>query len=80
MLGLAGMIMALDLPVRLRLLIPAVENAIAGNAYRPMDVIRTRKGLTVEIGHTDAEGGSSCATRWPTPRAKNRTCCWISRR
>ena len=55
-LGLAGMIMALDLPVRLRLLIPAVENAIAGNAYRPMDVIRTRKGLTVEIGHTDAEG------------------------
>ncbi|MXW92108.1 MAG: leucyl aminopeptidase family protein [Rhodospirillaceae bacterium] len=55
-LGLAGMIMALDLPVRLRLLIPAVENAIAGNAYRPMDVIRTRSGTTVEIGHTDAEG------------------------
>ncbi len=55
-LALAGMIMALGLPVRLRLLIPAVENAIAGNAYRPMDVIRTRKGLTVEIGHTDAEG------------------------
>ena len=55
-LGLAGMIMALDLPVRLRLLIPAVENAIAGNAYRPMDVIRTRGGTTVEIGHTDAEG------------------------
>ena len=55
-LGLAGMIMALELPVRLRLLIPAVENAIAGNAYRPMDVIRTRSGTTVEIGHTDAEG------------------------
>ena len=55
-LGLAGTIMALDLPVRLRLLIPAVENAIAGNAYRPMDVIRTRSGTTVEIGHTDAEG------------------------
>ncbi len=55
-LGLAGLIMALKLPVRLRLLIPAVENAIAGNAYRPMDVIRTRSGLTVEIGHTDAEG------------------------
>ena len=55
-LGLAGMIMALNLPVRLRLLIPAVENAIAGNAYRPMDVIRTRSGTTVEIGHTDAEG------------------------
>ena len=55
-LGLAGMIMVLKLPVRLRLLIPAVENAIAGNAYRPMDVIRTRSGTTVEIGHTDAEG------------------------
>ena len=55
-LGLAGMIIALKLPVRLRLLIPAVENAIAGNAYRPMDVIRTRSGTTVEIGHTDAEG------------------------
>ena len=55
-LALAGMIMALDLPVRLRLLIPAVENAIAGNAYRPMDVIRTRSGTTVEIGNTDAEG------------------------
>ena len=55
-LGLASMVMALDLPVRLRLLIPAVENAIAGNAYRPMDVIRTRSGTTVEIGHTDAEG------------------------
>ena len=55
-LGLAGMIMALNLPVRLRLLTPAVENAIAGNAYRPMDVIRTRSGTTVEIGHTDAEG------------------------
>lgn len=55
-LGLAQMIMALELPVRLQLLIPAVENAIAGNAYRPGDVIRTRKGLTVEIGNTDAEG------------------------
>ncbi len=55
-LGLAQMVMALGLPVRLRLLIPAVENAIAGNAYRPGDVIRTRKGLHVEIGNTDAEG------------------------
>jgi leucyl aminopeptidase len=55
-LGLAQMIMALELPVRLQLLIPAVENAIAGNAYRPGDVIRTRKGLHVEIGNTDAEG------------------------
>ncbi len=55
-LALAQMIMAADLPVRLRLLIPAVENSISGNAYRPMDIIRSRKGLTVEIGNTDAEG------------------------
>ena len=55
-LGLAQMIMAAKLPVRLQLLIPAVENAISGNAYRPGDVIRTRKGLHIEIGNTDAEG------------------------
>ncbi len=55
-LGLAQMIMAAQLPVRLRMLIPAVENSISGDAYRPLDVIRTRKGLTVEIGNTDAEG------------------------
>ena len=55
-LGLAQMVMALELPLRLRLLIPAVENAIAGNAYRPGDVFRTRKGLHIEIGNTDAEG------------------------
>ncbi len=55
-LGLAQWIMALQLPVRLRVIIPAVENMIAGNAYRPGDVIRTRKGLTIEIGNTDAEG------------------------
>ena len=55
-LGLAHMIMALGLNVRLRVLIPAVENAIAGNAFRPGDVYPTRKGITVEIGHTDAEG------------------------
>ena len=55
-LGLADLIMRRQLPVRLRLLIPAVENAVAGNAYRPGDVIRTYKGLTVEIGNTDAEG------------------------
>ena len=48
--------MELRLPVRLQLLIPAVENAISGNAYRPGDVIRTRKGLHIEIGNTDAEG------------------------
>lgn len=55
-LGLARMIMALALPLRLRVLIPAVENSIAGNALRPGDVLRTRKGLHIEIGNTDAEG------------------------
>lgn len=55
-LGLAQAIMATKLPVRLRLLIGAVENSVAGNAFRPGDVLRTRKGLTVEIGNTDAEG------------------------
>jgi leucyl aminopeptidase len=55
-LGLARLVMEARLPVRLRVLVPAVENAVAGNAYRPGDVIRTRKGLTVEVGNTDAEG------------------------
>ncbi len=55
-LGLAALIMAFKLPVRLQVLIPAVENSIAGNAYRPGDVIATRKGLHIEIGNTDAEG------------------------
>jgi leucyl aminopeptidase len=55
-LGLAKMIMDAGLPVRLRVLIPAVENSVAGNAYRPGDVVPTRAGLTVEIGNTDAEG------------------------
>ncbi len=55
-LGLAQMIMAAKLPIRLRVLIPAVENSIAGNAFRPGDVLKSRKGLTVEIGNTDAEG------------------------
>ncbi|WP_019953526.1 leucyl aminopeptidase family protein [Yoonia vestfoldensis] len=55
-LGLAQMIMALGLKVRLRVLIPAVENSIAGNAFRPQDILPSRKGLTVEINNTDAEG------------------------
>ncbi len=55
-LGLARMIMEAKLPVNLRVLIPAVENAISGNAYRPGDIITSRKGLTIEIGNTDAEG------------------------
>src|SRR5437667_440045 len=55
-LGLAQAIMDARLPVRLRVLLPLVENAVAGNAVHPMDIVRTRKGLTVEIGNTDAEG------------------------
>ncbi|MCA0417837.1 MAG: leucyl aminopeptidase family protein, partial [Proteobacteria bacterium] len=52
----ARMIMLAKLPVRLRLLVPAVENAVSGNAFRPGDVLASRKGLSVEIGNTDAEG------------------------
>lgn len=55
-LGLARMIMALDLPVQLRVLIPAVENAVSGNAFRPQDILTARNGMTVEINNTDAEG------------------------
>ncbi|MEP4195094.1 MAG: leucyl aminopeptidase family protein [Aliishimia sp.] len=55
-LGLAHMIMALGLPLQLRVLIPAVENSVAGNAFRPQDILNSRKGLTVEINNTDAEG------------------------
>ena len=55
-LSLASMIMAAQLNVRLRVLVPAVENAVAGNAFRPGDVLTSRKGLSVEIGNTDAEG------------------------
>ncbi len=55
-MGLAQMVMALDLPLRLRVLVPAVENSVAGNAMRPRDILTSRKGLTVEINNTDAEG------------------------
>jgi len=55
-LALAELVMESALPVRLHLLIPAVENAISGNAFRPGDVLASRKGLSVEIGNTDAEG------------------------
>jgi leucyl aminopeptidase len=55
-LGLARMIMALGLPLRLRVLIPAVENAVSGAAFRPQDILTSRKGLTVEVNNTDAEG------------------------
>src|SRR6266478_4746966 len=55
-LALALMVMDAKLKVRLRVLIPAVENAVAGNAFRPLDIFTSRKGLNVEIGNTDAEG------------------------
>lgn len=55
-LGLAELIMRMNLPLQLRVLLPLAENAISGAAYRPSDVIKSRKGLTVEIGDTDAEG------------------------
>ena len=55
-LGLAQMIMDAKLPVRLRVMVPAVENSVSGSAYRPGDVLTSRKGLFVEIGNTDAEG------------------------
>src|SRR5471032_1034933 len=56
MIAVASMIMACKLSVRLRLLVPAVENSVSGNAFRPLDVVPTRKGISVEIGNTDAEG------------------------
>ena len=55
-LGLAQLIIAAKLPIRLRVLIAAVENSVSSNAFRPQDIIQSRKGLTIEIGSTDAEG------------------------
>ena len=55
-LGLAQMIMSLGLPLQLRVLVPAVENVVAGNALKPKDILTSRKGLTVEVNDTDAEG------------------------
>ncbi len=55
-LALAQMVMDARLKLRLRVLIPAVENAVGGNAFRPLDIFKSRKGITVEIGNTDAEG------------------------
>ncbi len=55
-LGIADMLMGAGAPIRLRTLVPAVENNIAGNAFRPHDIIKTRAGITVEVGNTDAEG------------------------
>jgi leucyl aminopeptidase len=65
-LALAGLIMRSGLPVRLHMLVGAVENAISGNAFRPGDVLKSRKGISVEIGNTDAEGRlvlGDCLTR-----------------
>jgi leucyl aminopeptidase len=56
LLGLASAIMEAGWRVRLRLLVPAVENFVSSTSFRPLDVIRTRKGITVEVGNTDAEG------------------------
>lgn len=70
-LGLAAMVMAARLPVRLRVLIPAVENSVSGDAMRPMDVLATRKGVTVEVGNTDAEGRLVLADAlWEASREK----------
>jgi leucyl aminopeptidase len=55
-LALAQMLMRLGAPIQLRVLIPAVENSVDGHSYRPGDVLRSRKGLTIEVGNTDAEG------------------------
>jgi leucyl aminopeptidase len=55
-LALAQLVLDARLPVRLRLIVPAVENAISGSAFRPLDIYPSRKGLSVEIGNTDAEG------------------------
>lgn len=55
-LALAHMVMDAKLPVRLRVLVPIAENAVSGSAYRPGDILRTRKGISVEVGNTDAEG------------------------
>jgi leucyl aminopeptidase len=55
-LGVAEMVMRANLPVRLLVLVGAVENSVSGDSFRPMDVLQTRAGLTVEVGNTDAEG------------------------
>jgi len=55
-LGLASMLMEAETPIRLRVLIPAVENAVSGSAFRPGDILPSRKGFSVEVGNTDAEG------------------------
>ncbi len=67
-LGLANLIMQLELPISLQVLIPAVDNAISSDAYRPGDVLNTRLGKTVEIHNTDAEGRLVLADALDIPR------------
>lgn len=71
-LGLASLLMAGGRKIRLRVLIPAVENLVSGTAFKPLDVIPTRKGLTVEIGNTDAEGRLILCDPSPRPIRKSR--------
>ena len=78
-LTLARLIMEDRLDVRLRVLIPIVENAISGPAMRPGDIYRSRKGLTVEIGNTDAEGRLILADALAWRPRRRRSCCSISR-
>ena len=73
-LALARMLMGADAPIQLRLLIPAVENSISGRSYRPSDILRSRQGLTVEIGNTDAEGRLVLADALAEADRKSRHC------
>ncbi len=74
------MILSLGLKVRLRVILPIVENAIAGSAFRPGDVLQSRKGITVEIGNTDAEGRLILADASHSRRRISRTSSSITRR
>ena len=75
-LALAHMVMSRGLKVRLRVLVPAVENSVSGDAFRPRDIYRSRKGLTVEIGNTDAEGRLVLADALALADEESR--CWSS--
>jgi leucyl aminopeptidase len=79
-IALAGLVMARHLPVRLTLLVPAVENAIGPNSYRPGDVLMTRLGVSVEIDNTDAEGRVVLCDALARAAETSPPCWWISRR
>ena len=74
-LALAQMVMDAKLKVRLRVLIPAVENAVAGNAFRPLDIFKSRKGLTSRSATPMPRGGWYWPTRWLSPTRRN-PICW----